>query len=110
MLCKSHALIALKLLIGLLGLRELTCFCLEGLTVAVIATAVQGFVGMVGTAVGLAMLAKNLTATLLRDSTSQASRHLALWITLGFRLGCSSLTLCLELIFLLLNHDVLNRF
>ncbi len=35
---------------------------------AVIVTAVQGVVGLVGTAVGLAMLAKLLTATLLKDS------------------------------------------
>jgi hypothetical protein len=107
---KSHAFIAPKHLIGLLGLRGLTCCCLEGLTIAVIATAVQGVVGLVGTAVGLAMLAKLLTATLLRDLTSRAPRRLALQITLGFRSGCSSLTFCLKLLVLLLNHDVLNSF
>jgi hypothetical protein len=38
---KSHALIPPKLLVGLLGLRWLTCCCLQGLTIAVIAMAVQ---------------------------------------------------------------------
>ena len=52
---KSHALIAPKLLVGLLGLRGLTCCHLEGLTIAVIATAVQGVMGLVGTAVGIAV-------------------------------------------------------
>jgi hypothetical protein len=52
---KGHALIAPKLLVGLLGLRGLTCCHLEGLTIAVIATAVQGVVGLVGTAVGIAV-------------------------------------------------------
>jgi hypothetical protein len=70
--------------------------------------AVQGVVGLVGTAVGLATLAKLLTATLLRDSTSWAPRGLALWVTLGFRLGCTSLAFCLELLVVLLNHDALN--
>jgi hypothetical protein len=107
---KSHALIAPKLLVGLLGLRGLTCCCLKGLTIAVIAMVVQGVVGLVGTAVGSATLAELLTVTLLRDSTSWAPRHLVLWITLGFRLGCSSLTFCLELLILLLNHDPLDSF
>jgi hypothetical protein len=108
---KRHALIAPKLLVGLLGLRGLTCYCLEGLTIAVIAMAVQGIVGLVGTAMEFAMLAKLLTATLLRDLTSRAPRRLAHWITLGFVPGCSSLTFCLEfLIVLLLNHDGLNSF
>jgi hypothetical protein len=89
---EGHALITPRLLLGLLGLRGLTCCCLEGLTIAVIATEVQGVVGLVGTAMGLAKLAKLLTATLLRDSTSRATRLLALWVTLGFRLGCTSLT------------------
>jgi hypothetical protein len=105
---EGHALIAPRLLEGLLGLKGLTCCCLEGLTIAVIATAVQGVVGLVGTAVGLATLAKLLTATLLRDSTSQAPRHFVLWGTLGLRLGCTSLTFCLELLVLLLNHDLLD--
>ncbi len=82
--------------------------CLEGLTIAVIATAVQGVVGLVGTALGLAMLAKLLIATLLRYSTSRAPRRLALWVILGFGLGCTSLTFCLELLVVLLNHDLLN--
>ena len=54
---KGHALIAPKLLVGLLGLRGLTCCCLKGLTIAVKAMAVQGVVVLVGTTVGLAMLA-----------------------------------------------------
>jgi hypothetical protein len=99
---EGHALIAPRLLVGLLGLRGLTCCCLEGLTIAVIATAVQGVVGLVGTAVGLATLAKLLTASLLRDLASRAPRRHALWITLGFRLGCTSLTFCLELLVVLL--------
>ncbi len=78
------------------------------LTIAVIATAVQGVVGLVWTAVGFATLAKLLTVTFLRDSTSQAPRCLLLWIILVFRSGCSSLTLCLEPPLLLFNHDSLN--
>ncbi len=74
MLHKCHALIAPKLLVGLLGLRGLTCCCLKGLTIAVIAMAVLGVVGLVGTAVGLATLAKLLTVTFLRDLTSWATR------------------------------------
>jgi hypothetical protein len=31
---KGHALVAPKLLVGLLGLSSLTCCCLEGLTIA----------------------------------------------------------------------------
>jgi hypothetical protein len=45
---EGHALIAPRLLVGLLELRGLTCCCLKGLTIAVIATAVQGVVGLVG--------------------------------------------------------------
>jgi hypothetical protein len=67
-----------------------------------------GVVGLVGTDVGLATLAEILTGTLLRDSTSPAPRCLALWVTLGFGLGCTSLTLCLELLVVLLNHDAVN--
>jgi hypothetical protein len=53
---EGHALIAPRLLVGLLGLRGLTCCCLEGLTIAVIAMAAQGVVGLEGTAVGFATL------------------------------------------------------
>ncbi len=81
---EGHALIAPRLLVGLLGLRGITCCCLEGLTIAAIATAVQGVVGLEGTPVGFAMLAELLTATLLRDSTSRTPRRLLLWVTLGF--------------------------
>jgi hypothetical protein len=41
---KSHAFIAPKLLVGLFGLRGLTCCYLEGLTIAVMAMAVQDVV------------------------------------------------------------------
>jgi hypothetical protein len=105
---EGHALIAPKFLVGLLGLRGLTCCCLEGLTIAAIATAVQGVAGLIGTAVGLATLAELLTATLLRDWTSQAPRCLALQVTLGFGPGCTSLTFCFELLVVLLNHDTLD--
>ncbi len=70
-------------------------------------TAVQGVVDLEGTAVGFATLAELLTATLLRDSTSRAPRHLALWVTLDFGLGCTTLTFCLEFLAVLLNHDSL---
>ncbi len=105
---EGHALIAPRLLVGLLGLRGLTCCRLEGLTIAVIAIAVQGIVGLEETAVGLATLAKLLTGTLLRDSTSWAPRRLALWVALGFGLGCTALTFCLEFLAVLFNHDSLN--
>jgi hypothetical protein len=93
---EGHALIAPGFLVGLLGLRGLTCCCLKGLTIAIITTAVQGVVGLEGTAVGFAMLAELLTATLLRDSTSQAPRHLALWVTLGFGWGCTLIPFALS--------------
>ncbi len=105
---EGHALIASRLLVGLLGLRGLTCCCLKGLTIAAIATAVQGVVGLEGTAVGLAMLAKLLTATLLRDLTSRSPRRHVLRITLGFRWSCTTLSFCLEVHALLLNRDSLD--
>ncbi len=105
---EGHALIAIKLLVGLLGLRGLTCCCLEGLIIAVIATAVQGVVGLVGTAVGFATLAELLTATLFKDLSSRPPRRLVLRVTLDFGPGCISLTFCLELLIMLLNHDALN--
>jgi hypothetical protein len=104
---EGHALIAPRLLVGILGLRGLTCCCLEWLTIAVIAMAVQGVVGLEGTAVGFAMLAELLTATLFRDSTSRAPGHLALWVTLGFRWGCTALSFHSEFLALLFNHDSL---
>ncbi len=103
---EGHAFIAPRLLVGLLGLRGLTCCCLEGLTIAVIAMAVQGVVGCEATAVDFATLAEPLTATLLRDSTSRAPRRLALQITLDFRWGCTTLSFCHEFC-ALLNHDSL---
>jgi hypothetical protein len=59
---------------------------------------------------GLAMLAKLLTATFLRDSNSWAPRCLALWVTFGFGWGCTALSLCLEVRTFLLNHDLLDGF
>ncbi len=105
---KCHALIAPRLLVGLLGLRGLTCCCLEGLTIAVIAMAVQGVVHREGSTMGLAPLEKLLTATFLRDSTSWAPRHLALWVSLGLRWGCTTLSFHLEVCTLLLYHDSLD--
>jgi hypothetical protein len=106
---EGHALIAPRLLVGLLGLRGLTCCCREGLTIAVIAMAVQGVMGLEGTAVGLATLAKLLTVTLLRDSTSRARRCLALRVILGFGWGCTALPFRLEFC-AFLNHDLLDGF
>jgi hypothetical protein len=63
---KGHALIAPKLLVGLLGLSGFTCCCHERLAIAAIAMAVQGVAGLVGTAMGFATLAKLLS--LVRDS------------------------------------------
>jgi hypothetical protein len=71
---EGHAFIVPRLLVGLLGFRGLTCCYLKGLTVAVIAMAVQGVVGLEGTTVGFATLEELPTATLLRDSTSRAPR------------------------------------
>jgi hypothetical protein len=50
-------------LVGLLGLRGLTCCCLEGLIIAVIAMAVQGVLDCEGFTMGLALLAKLLSVT-----------------------------------------------
>jgi hypothetical protein len=70
--------------------------------------AVQSVVGREGSAMGLAPLAKLLTATLLRDSTSRAPRHLALWVTIGFGWGCTALSFHLKVHTFLLNHDSLD--
>jgi hypothetical protein len=105
---EGHALIAPRLLVGLLGLRVLTCCCLEGLTIAVIATAVQGVVACEGTAMGLAALAKLLTETLIRDSTSRAPRRHALRVIFGFGWGVTALSFRFEVHTFLLNHDLLN--
>jgi hypothetical protein len=69
---EDHVLIAPRLLVKLLGLGWLTCCYLKGLTIAVIAMAVQGVVVLEGTTVGFATLAELLTATILRDSSSWA--------------------------------------
>jgi hypothetical protein len=105
---EGHALIAPRLLVGLLGLRGLTCCWLKGLTIAVIAMVVQGGMGLEGTTVVLAKLVELLTVTLLRNLTSQAPRRLALWVTLGFGWGCTALSFCLEIRAFLLNHDLLD--
>ncbi len=84
---KGHALVAPKLLVGLLGLRGLTCCCCKGLTIAIIAMAVQGVVSLVGAAMGFAMLEKLLTASLLWDLFTRATRCLLLGITLGIMMG-----------------------
>ncbi len=63
---EGHTLIAPKLLVGLLGLRRLTCGCTKGLTILVIAAAVTSIVHLVGATMGFAMLAKLLTVCLLR--------------------------------------------
>jgi hypothetical protein len=107
---KSHALITPILLVGFLGLSGLTCCSLEWLTISVIAMAVQGFVGGVRTAVGFSTVANLLTATLLGDSTSRPPRRLPFGITLSFGPGCScsSLTLCLQPLLLISNHDLFD--
>jgi hypothetical protein len=105
---EGHAPIAPRLLVGLPGLRGLTCCCLEELAIAVIATAVQGVVGCEGSARGLALLAQLFTATLLRDSTSWAPRRLVLWVTFGLGWGCTALSFCLKVHTILLNHDSLD--
>jgi hypothetical protein len=71
--------------------------------------AAQGVMGLEGTAVGLARLAKLLAATLLKDSTSWAPRCLALWVILGFGWGCIALPFCLEFC-AFLNHYSLYGF
>ncbi len=105
---EDHALIAPRLLVGLLGLRGLTCCCLKGLIIAVIVMAVQGVMGREGSNKGLAPLAKLLTATLLRDLTSWAPRHLALWVTFGIGWGYTALSFHLKVRTFLLNHDSLD--
>jgi hypothetical protein len=105
---EGHALIAPRFLVGLLGLRGLTCCFFEGLTIAVIATAVQGIVRCEGSAMGLSPLAKLLTATLLRDLTSRAPRRFVLWVTFGLGWGCTALSFRLKVCTFLLNHDLLD--
>ncbi len=105
---KGHTLVAPRLLVGLLGLRGPTCCCLEGLTIAIIAAAIQGVVHYEGSTMGFAPLAKLLSATFLRDSTSRAPGRLALWVSLGLRWGCTALSFGLEVHTLLLNHDSLD--
>ncbi len=104
----SHILVAPRILVGLLGLRGLTCCSLKGLAIAVIATAVQDVMRRGRTAMGLALLAKLLTATPLRDSTSRPPGRFALRVTLGFGRGCTALCLCLEVHTLIFFHDSLD--
>jgi hypothetical protein len=102
---EGHILVTPRLLVGLLGLRGLTCCSLKGLAIAVIATAVQGIMRRERTAMGLALLAKLFAATLLRDSTSQPPGRFVLRVALGFGWGCTALPFCLEVPTLLFNHD-----
>jgi hypothetical protein len=108
---KGHILVAPRLLVGLLGLRGLTCCSLEGLAIAVIATAVQGIMPRERTTMGLSLLAKLLTATLLRDSTSRPHGRFALWVALGFGWGCTALPFCLEVctLFSTMTHSIASR-
>jgi hypothetical protein len=69
-----HLLIAPILLVGLLCIGGLTCGCAKGLTILVILATLIGIVHLVGAAMSLAVLAKLLTANLLRDSIRRASR------------------------------------
>ncbi len=103
-----HIFIVPKLVVGLLRIRGLTCSCTKGLTILVIAMVVTSIMRLVGAAMGFAALAKLLTACLVRDSITQAPRCFPLGITLGIRTGCGSLTFSLELLVVLLNHDLLN--
>ena len=107
---EGHTLVAPKLLVGLLGLVGLTCGCPRGLTILVIPMAVTSVMHLVGVAGGFATLAKLLTATasLLRDSINQAPRCFPLGLILGIRTNFTSLTLCHELVVLVLNHDLCN--
>jgi hypothetical protein len=52
---------------------------------------------------GLASLAKLLSATFLRDSTSRAPGRLALWVSLGLRWGCTALS------FSTMTHSIASR-
>jgi hypothetical protein len=70
--------------------------------------AITSIVHLVGAAVGLATLAKLLTASLLRDLITQTLGHFSLGITPSFRRGHASFTLYLEPLNLLLNHDLLD--
>jgi hypothetical protein len=107
---EGHILVAPNLLVGLLGLSGLTCRSLEGLAIAVIATTVQDVMHHEMTAMGLASLAKLLTATLLRDSTSGSPGRFALKVTFGFGWGCTALCLGFEVRTSLLFHHSFNSF
>ncbi len=73
--------------------------------VAVIATTVQGVMPCERTAMGLALLAKLLSATFLMHSTSGSPGCFALRNTLGFSWGCTLLCLGFEVCTLLFfNH------
>jgi hypothetical protein len=62
------------------------------------------------TAMGLALLAKLLTGTLLRDSTSGSPGRFALRVTLGFDWGCTALCLGFEVCTSLFFHHSFNSF
>jgi hypothetical protein len=107
---EGHILVAPKLLVGLLGLSGLTCCSLKGLAVSVLATTVQGVMHRERTAMGLALLAELLTATLFRDLTSWSPGRFALRVTLGFGWGCTALCLCFEVHTSLFFHHLLYSF
>jgi hypothetical protein len=96
--------------VGLLGLSGLTCRRLEGLAVAVIATTVQGVMHCEWTTMGLALLAKLLTATLLRDLTSGSPGRFVLRVTLGFGWDCTALCLGFEVRTSFFFHHSFNSF
>jgi hypothetical protein len=99
-----------KLLVGLLGLSRLTCRSLERLAVAVKVTTVQGVMRHERTAMGFALLAKLLTATLLRDLTRGSLGCFALRFTLGFGWGCTALCPGFEVRTSLFFHHLFNSF
>ncbi len=104
--CSIICLVLTQYQLHLLGLRELTCCCLKGLTISIIAAAGQGVMGRVGTAVGLAPLAKLLTWPFLGTQPvgpPYALRLVYSWLWIGMY---HSLTFCLELLVVLLNHDL----
>ncbi len=109
---EGHTLIVPRLLVGLLGLRGLTCCSLKGLAVVVITTTVLGVMLMrrERTTMGLASLAKLLAATILSDSTNWSPGRFALRVTLGPGWGCTTLGLRLEVCTPLFFHHLLDSF
>jgi hypothetical protein len=73
----------------------------------VVATAITSIVRLVVPS-GLCNAGRTLAASILRDLVSQAPRLFPLGITLSVGTGCAGLTLCLELLVVRLNHDLLE--